>query len=73
MDGRIRTFCVPALVLLFLSLGNLSAPCGHLETTLNVYTHAIPQSQRRAVDKIAEVLFTNVHKISAATENEKVN
>ena len=48
---------------------------GHsdLETTLNVYTHAIPEAQRRAVDKIAEVLFTNVHKISAATENGKIN
>jgi hypothetical protein len=44
-----------------------------LETTLNVYTHAIPDAQRRAVDKIAEVLFTDVHKISAATENQKVN
>src|SRR5580704_11646130 len=30
---------------------------GHsdLETTLNVYTHAIPESQRRAVDKVAEI------------------
>ena len=48
---------------------------GHsdLETTLNVYTHAIPDAQRRAVDKVAEVLFTNVHKISVATENQKVN
>jgi hypothetical protein len=43
------------------------------ETTLNVYTHSIPEAQRRAVDKIAEVLFTNVHNISVATENEKVN
>lgn len=57
------------------SLRTAQALLGHsdLETTLNVYTHAIPESQRRAVDKIAEVLFTNVHKISAATENKKVN
>jgi hypothetical protein len=35
--------------------------------------HAIPEAQRRAVDKMAEVSFTNVHNISVATENEKVN
>ena len=40
-----------------------------LETTLNVYTHVIPEAQRRAVDKIADVLFTDVHKISAAIDN----
>jgi tRNA U55 pseudouridine synthase TruB len=34
---------------------------------------AIHDQRRRAVDKVAEVLFTNVHKISAATENQKVN
>jgi integrase len=57
------------------SLRTAQALLGHsdLETTLNIYTHAIPEAQRRAVDKLAEVLFTNVHKISAATENEKVN
>ena len=57
------------------SLRTAQSLLGHsdLETTLNVYTHAIPDAQRRAVDKVAEVLFTNVHKISAATENWKVN
>ena len=57
------------------SLRTAQSLLGHsdVETTLNVYTHAIPDAQRRAVDKIAEVLFTNVHKISAATENQKVN
>jgi len=57
------------------SLRTAQALLGHsdLETTLNVYTHAIPEAQRRAVDKVAEVLFTNVHNISAATENGKVN
>jgi integrase len=57
------------------SLRTAQALLGHsdLETTLNVYTHAIPEALRRAVDKIAEVLFTNVHRISAATENQKVN
>lgn len=57
------------------SLRTAQALLGHsdLETTLNVYTHAIPDAQRRAVDKVAEILFTNVHKIASATENEKVN
>jgi len=57
------------------SLRTAQSLLGHsdLETTLNVYTHAIPDAQRRAVDKVAEVLFTNVHKISAPTENHKVN
>jgi integrase len=57
------------------SLRTAQALLGHsdLETTLNVYTHAIPDAQRRAVDKVAEVLFTNVHKIPAAIENQKAN
>jgi integrase len=48
---------------------------GHsdLETTLNVYTHAILDAQRRAVDKVADILFTKVHNIVTAAENEKVN
>jgi len=57
------------------SLRTAQSLLGHsdLETTLNVYMHAIPDAQRRAVDKVAEVLFTNVHKISADTESQKVN
>lgn len=37
---------------------------GHsdLETTLNVYMHAIPDSQRRAVERVAEVVFPDVPK-----------
>jgi hypothetical protein len=48
---------------------------GHsdLETTTNIHTHAIPESQKRAVDKVAAMLFADVRKISAATENGKVN
>jgi integrase len=39
------------------SLRTAQAILGHsdLETTLNVYTHAVPEAQRRAVDKIAQV------------------
>lgn len=53
------------------SLKTAQALLGHrdLETTLNVYTHAIPESQQRAVDKVAEILFSNVPK----TESETVN
>jgi integrase len=33
---------------------------GHsdLETTLNIYAHALPASQRRAVNRVSKVLFT---------------
>ena len=57
------------------SLRTAQAILGHsnLETTLNVYTHAIPESQRRAVEKVAEILFPNVPKFSGSTENRKVN
>jgi integrase len=57
------------------SLRTAQALLGHsdLETTLNVYTHAIPASQRRAVDKVAEVLFANVRKTTAPQESWKVN
>jgi integrase len=58
------------------SLRTAQALLGHsdLETTLNVYTHAIPDAQRRAVEKVADIiLFTKVHKIEAAAQNENVN
>jgi integrase len=44
------------------SLRTAQAILGHsdLKTTLNVYTHAIPESQRRAVDKVAGLLFPSV-------------
>jgi integrase len=57
------------------SLRTAQAILGHsdLKTTLNVYTHAIPESQRRAVDKVAGVLFPNVPKFDDGIENRKVN
>lgn len=30
-----------------------------LETTPNVYSHPIPESQRRAVERVAEILDAN--------------
>jgi integrase len=57
------------------SLRTAQAILGHsdLKTTLNVYTHAIPESQKRAVEKVAGLLFPNVPEFSAVTENGKVN
>jgi integrase len=57
------------------SLRTAQAILGHsdLRTTLNVYTHAIPESQKRAVDKVACLVFPNVPKFSADPENGKVN
>jgi integrase len=57
------------------SLRTAQALLGHsdLETTLNVYTHAIPESQRRAVDKVAKVLFADVRKTPAALKSYTVN
>jgi len=49
---------------------------GHsdLETTLNTYMHAIPDSQRRAVERVAGVLFPDVPKFSPdSKETGRVN
>jgi integrase len=57
------------------SLKTAQALLGHsdLETTLNVYTHAIPESQKRAVDKVANILFPNVPNSSGSLERKDVN
>lgn len=46
---------------------------GHtdLETTLNTYVHAIPDSQRRAVERVAKVLFPDVPKSTDGPEEPK--
>jgi integrase len=46
------------------SVKTAQAILGHsdLETTLNTYMHAIPDSQRRAVERVAEVVFPDVPK-----------
>lgn len=53
------------------SLRTAQAILGHsdLKTTLNVYTHPIPESQRRAVDKLAAILFPNVPKLAHSDQN----
>ncbi|HLW82567.1 MAG TPA: tyrosine-type recombinase/integrase [Candidatus Acidoferrales bacterium] len=47
---------------------------GHsdLETTLNVYAHAIPDSQRRAVERIG-VLLSDALRSASASESGRVN
>jgi integrase len=57
------------------SLRTAQAILGHsdLKTTPNVYTHAIPESQKRAVEKVAGLLFPSVPEFSVATVNAKVN
>jgi integrase len=44
------------------SLRTAQAILGHsdLKTTLNIYTHAIPESQKRAVQKVAGLVFPTV-------------
>ena len=39
----------------------------HLETTLNTYMHVIPDSQRRAVERVAGVLFPDVPNFGPAS------
>jgi integrase len=57
------------------SIKTAQALLGHsdLETTLNTYAHAIPSSQRRAVDRVAEVLFSNVLNSGKNEEQGKIN
>src|SRR5260370_36081345 len=57
------------------SLRTAQAILGHsdLKTTLNIYTHAIPESQKRAVARVAGLVFPSVPKFSVGTENGKVN
>jgi hypothetical protein len=44
-----------------------------LGTTLNTYSHAIPDSQRRAVERVAGVLFSDVLKLPVNAEGEHVH
>jgi integrase len=57
------------------SIKTAQALLGHsdLETTLNTYAHVIPSSQRRAVDRVAEVLFSNVRNSGEGAREEKIN
>jgi hypothetical protein len=55
------------------SIKTVQALLGHsdIETTLNTYAHAIPGSQRRAVEQVAGVLFSNVLNLGENAQNGK--
>ena len=57
------------------SIKTAQALLGHsdLQTTLNTYAHAIPASQRRAVERVSEVLFSNVLSSDEEANGKKVN
>ena len=57
------------------SIKTAQALLGHsdLETTLNTYAHAIPGSQRRAVERVAGVLFSNVLRLEENVKAQKAN
>jgi integrase len=44
-----------------------------LGTTLNTYSHVIPDSQRRAVERVSEVLFSNVLKLDESAKRGHFN
>jgi len=53
------------------SIKTAQAILGHsdIETTLNTYMHVIPDSQRRAVERVAGVLFPDVPKFASGTHS----
>lgn len=57
------------------SLKTAQAILGHsdLETTLNIYMHAIPDSQRRAVERVAGVLFPDVPKFASGEQSSSTS
>ncbi len=57
------------------SMKTAQALLGHsdLETTLNIYAHALPASQRRAVNRVSEVMFSSVLEFGEKQEGEKPN
>lgn len=57
------------------SIKTAQALLGHsdLGTTLNTYAHVIPDSQRRAVEGVAEILFSNVLESEENTQSGKTN
>jgi integrase len=57
------------------SIKTAQALLGHsdLGTTLNTYAHLIPDSQRRAVERVAGVLFSNVLEFEENAQSGKTN
>ena len=40
---------------------------------INTYSHVIPASQRRAVERVSEVMFSSVLKLGERVEEGKIN
>jgi integrase len=57
------------------SIKTAQALLGHsdLGTTLNTYSHVIPDSQRRAVERVSEVLFSNVLELDDSANGGQIN
>jgi integrase len=57
------------------SIKTAQALLGHSDigTTLNTYAHVIPDWQRRAVEKVAGFLFSDVLKLGQEVESGKIN
>ena len=57
------------------SIKTAQALLGHsdLGTTLNTYAHVIPDSQRRAVERVSKVLFSNVLESEENAQSGKTN
>jgi integrase len=57
------------------SIKTAQALLGHsdLGATLNTYAHAIPCSQRRAVERVAGVLFSDVLKLEDGAKEARIN
>jgi integrase len=57
------------------SIKTAQAQLGHsdLATTLNLYAHVIPDSQRGAVERVAGVLFSSVLKLDDGAKNGQIN
>ena len=57
------------------SIKTAQAILGHsdLGTTLNTYMHAIPDSQRRAVERVAGVLFPDVPKLAGEDQDPQMS
>ena len=57
------------------SIKTAQAQLGHsdLATTLNLYAHVVPDSQRRAVERVSEALFSIVLKLDDDAKNGRIN
>jgi hypothetical protein len=66
--NNVRYFQLPIRVTAQSLLGH-----SDLGTTLNTYAHVIPGSQRRAVERVAGVLFSDVLRLEDGAKDGRVN